>query len=137
MIEELELKHLAPYLPYDIKIMDIYTGKIGSIKDILDIDGYNTIKIKQSYEDAEHIWMFKPILRPLSDLFNGNYEFILDEFSEHSLESFKIAFLSELKPINAFDKVNYTIMQLLFENHFDIFGLIESNLAIDKNTLKQ
>lgn len=52
-----------------------------------------------------------------------------------SLEAFKVAFLSELRPLNAFDKINYTIATKLFENHFDVFNLCENGLAIDINTL--
>jgi hypothetical protein len=31
----------------------------------------------------------------------------------------------------------YEILQWFFENHYDVFGLIEENLAIDINTLNK
>lgn len=31
----------------------------------------------------------------------------------------------------------YSDMEKLFENHFDVFGLIEKGLAIDLNTIKE
>jgi len=34
------------------------------------------------------------------------------------------------------DKFSYEFWCLLFKNHFDIFNLIENNLAIDINTIK-
>lgn len=127
-MENLELKHLAPYLPYELPIEPIYKSTF--------MGGYNQRILDTSILDNYGLEEIKPILRPLSDLFNGNYKDILDEFSPISLENFKIAFLSELKPLNAFDKINYTIAVKLFENHFDLFGLIEKGLAIDINQLK-
>lgn len=129
-MEKLELKHLAPYLPYGLKILYNH-NKVNTFVEVLNNENWLYIDDKKDIYYTD----FKPIFRPLSDLFNGHYEYILDEFSEVSLESFKIAFLSKLKPLNTFDKINYTIVIKLFENHFDVFGLIEKGLAIDINKL--
>lgn len=129
---KLELKHLAPYLPYGLKVL-VHGDFEMTMTYKRYIQPYDTesISIEGVLEDG----YIRPILRPISDLFNSKYEYILDEFSEVSLEAFKVAFLSELRPFNAFDKINYTIATKLFENHFDVFGLIEQNLTIDINTL--
>lgn len=68
---KLELKHLAPYLPYKLRCQFIHSGRIGTISNIYTIgEGYDNedIKISIDFTDGDHIWMFKPILRPLSDL---------------------------------------------------------------------
>jgi hypothetical protein len=128
----LELKHLAPYLPYGLKVM------------------YNAtphLMTTQLLEQASH-WMTigyaiesqsKPILRPLSDL---------TKEIEHNGKTF-IPYTEmeweDVDPMEAFN-INFNfrteiacplfIWQLLFEWHFDVFGLIEKGLAIDINTLK-
>jgi len=136
---KLELKHLAPYLPYELK----YAILSDDDNDTYYIDPkHNTIGVGGNQSNVTNICLveyskpiYKILLRPLSDLFNGDYEDILDEFSEVSLEAFKLAFLSKLRPLNTLDKINYTIANKLFEHHFDLFGLIEEGLAIDVNQL--
>lgn len=148
------LKYLVGYLPYRLRLFhsafmfkdknnESEIGTMVGITDVVQLDvlGETTFDIvmrrdKDFYKLHDSRGHFKPILRPLSDLFNGQYEDILDEFSEQSLEAFKMAFLSDLRPLDAFDKINYTIATKLFKNHFDLFRLIEDGLAVDINTLK-
>lgn len=69
-MNELELKHIAPYLPYGLKVQSKIDRTIDGIARIVDITGDNNdVKIGYRWSDSEHIWMFKPILRPLSDLY--------------------------------------------------------------------
>ena len=72
----------------------------------------------------------------MKDIFKTEYKFILDEFSEIELEVFKTAFFCELRPLNIFDKISYSVAILLYEYHFDIHGLIDKKQAVDINTLK-
>lgn len=137
---KLELKHLAAYLPYKLKCQFVHSGKIGTISNIYTIgEGYNNddIKISIDFSDGEHIWMFKPILRPLSDLtkeievngenFVPNYNSDFKYFTPYELSYFIESIPHGL---------NYNQMQKLLEWHFDIFGLIDNGLAIDINTIK-
>ena len=66
-----------------------------------------------------------------------NFEEIMDEFSKNSLNAFENHFLDNIlgRSLNCFDVVNYTIVELCFKYHLDIFGLIKKGLAIDINTL--
>jgi hypothetical protein len=126
---ELELKHLAAYWPYKLKCQYIYSGNIGTISNIYTIGSCydnDDIKISIDFYEAEHIWMFKPILRPLSDL--TKEELINQGFSHH------IDYLTHEKqdPL----KAPYDMVQYLLSQHYDIFNLIPNNLAIDINTLK-
>jgi hypothetical protein len=75
------------------------------------------------------------ILRPLDEI--KNFEEIMDEFSVNSLNAFENHFLDNTlgRSLNCFDNVNYTIIELCFKYHLDIFGLIKNGLAIDINTL--
>jgi len=122
-METLELKHLAPYLPYGLMMLDR--------KEIKPLNDVNIA----SYL----IHGCKPIMRPLSDL---------TEEIEHYGQNINVyEFLKENDPLGNFHLEHdisleniavtpYRIIVLLVGYHFDIFGLIEKGLAIDINTIK-
>lgn len=120
---KLELKHLAPYLPYGLKI-----GAVKDFEGIREVNGSNNCS-KYVNIDAVVRLQYKPILRPLSDLDKVN-GFSLSDMITHGYHN------PFWQPEN-FD-VKY-LMHLDFEKltswHFDIFGLIPAGLAIDINTL--
>lgn len=129
---KLELKHLAPYLPYGLKIQYL-------LNETLELVGFNknTIFHTRGFF-VELPCNLKPILRPLSDL---------TKEIEHNGERFvpveKLEEMYGLTVETQEDKVltlpitlePYYLIRQLFEWHFDIFNLIENNLAIDINTL--
>jgi len=150
---KLELKHLAPYLPYGLKVKKrsiIYNVAYLSTKLVAVISpkGYGEVE-KISWDYASDI--IKPILRPLSDLtkeieHNGEKVVPIEQldygsciaYDSHVMEdSFiqvydddenTIALIeTDMMPYN-----HYAIIQQLFEWHFDVFGLIEAGLAIEK-----
>lgn len=119
-MEKLTLEHLIPYLPYQLKVLR------PDNKTILEIKGINGQLIifdrldnVSQYGDIEQA---KPILCPLSNLKNNRdlYDFPVDYIIDNDKDS-------EL----GMDEWN-----ILFKNHYDVFGLIEKGLAIDINTLK-
>jgi hypothetical protein len=128
---KLELKHLAPYLPYGL------TGQI-DLKDV-PISHRNGDNIRIKTLDAENIPMFltysKPILRPLSDLHkpiqdNGNWT-IPANYLYRNFDVTDMEFNG-----NIIDpKHGYDVYMFLISHHFDVFGLIEKGHAIDINTL--
>ncbi len=75
----------------------------------------------------------KPILHPLSEY--KDCDEVFDEMSEYSEELFIDLFLGAITPLNKFDHINVSVYNALLKNHFDVFGLIESGLAIDINTI--
>lgn len=121
---KLELKHLAGYLPYGLKYKDFPKG----------FDGIRKLDIQTFYWCLEN---GKPILRPLSGLTKEN---ILEMIEYSDFESIYFnGNPSDLIFINTEDKTYLSDiirnMDFLFKNHFDVFNLIENNLAIDINTL--
>ncbi|MCP1996642.1 hypothetical protein [Flavobacterium sp. HSC-61S13] len=108
------------------------------ILNVTSIDlAHETIEIGATTFDFEDIGKYvKPVMHPLSDL---------AEEITHNGETFVP--YDELDNYHNFSKVNYndiekdptrypyTIVCKLLEWHFDIFGLIENNLAININTL--
>ena len=158
---KLELKHLAPYLPYNLK-------GIGFVSPSNSKDGKQHFldrKLISIHEPKSQLKMihisnvdgeiFKPILRPLSDLMreitNSNNETFVfidtleigeeDNGTEYDHGNIKtIAQLEYIAKNNEFLDIHYlpySLVQDLIKNHFDILGLIEKGLAIDINTLEK
>jgi len=151
---KLELKHLAPYLPYELKICvssvdgsdyELLTGLISQngqdIAQISNTDYY--------FEDPkENDFSIAPILKPLSDLIDN----ILDDNNDTNYQlNCELADLLNTTNSDYFVKAliegtyyaidhrlwNY-IEVWLNKNHFDWkHNLIKNRLAVDINSLPQ
>ena len=136
---ELELKHLAPYLPYKLKLQiageyiddneheGLRTWRMAGIVDndiLVHKQGYIS-NIENEIEDCF------PILRPLSDL---NKEIQIGEFYTSFRLHLKRIYPSESISSNT-ATWTWRSFEWLLERHFDVFGLIPGGLAIDINTL--
>ena len=115
---KLELKHLAPYLPYGLEALDYLSKRvkiIGLKNETYFIDSGNIY----AYGDIQDC---KPILHPLSDLEEFSpaiYDYLINKCEGYTV------------------RLQYVDFKTLLENHFDVFGLIEQGLAIDINTLNK
>ena len=133
-MKQLILKYLAPYLPYKLRIM---YGKRNCVMIMLSGSSNNWIGIHSIINRQwNEKYPIKPILHPLSDLtkeivHNGEPFIPIEEVQMHHDFSILKTDKLEKHPL----RYPYTVIQKLFEWHFDIFGLIENNLAIDINTL--
>ena len=134
---KLEIKHLTPYLPYNLQVE--YRGEVTTL-DALDSKGGAFVGKNRmvSFIDLKHI---KPILRPLSSITD------MDIYNIDSLIYDDVEIYSSLKdglrvradgnygwchtPSLGIDGIN-KISEYLFKNHFDVFGLIEKGLAVEK-----
>ena len=144
---ELELKHVAPYLPYALKIQGVNDGNVyidpltGIIKKedtvFVDTDKYR-----------DYLFAIKPIFRPLPDLAkeieHDGKKFIpivqLGRLTSSNVNiqdtfQFERLYKALLRDIMITKKIGLIHVEALFEWHFDIFGLIEQGLATDINTL--
>jgi len=129
---KLEIKHLLPYLPYDLQTDK---GQFWAIcRDELvkaRIDKRGTVKYKLDE--------IKPFLIPLSALLDPEYEKVFDEFSEREyddlLDRIDYVKIGLQKSENLCNNLRFETMNALFANHFDVYGLIEQGLAIDKRLL--
>lgn len=164
-MKELTIKELAPYLPYDIKV-DLTRPFFQSKNIVLmgftlaynkSTNEYWVMKNGITY-GLEHI---KPILRPLSELTkpitHNNETFVPIErleqgengstYREYSSTPNELTLSITYKLMgetftdivinrNSVDSTKYEYVQKLLEWHFDIFSLLENNLAIDITTLK-
>jgi hypothetical protein len=125
MKKKLELKYLAPYLPYRLKARFQETlnpkcrkyviGTIGALYNDGSIVCFDTVN---SSPDS-----FKPLLVPMDKLTAQYLETLnLDLPDEQYLLELRV------KRIGYWN-IPYKLMELLFEHHFDVFGLIEQELA--------
>ena len=129
---ELELKHLAPYLPYELNYNEIKTFGITS----------KPIKISSLSLLVNARYRYNEIiiyLRPLSDLtkeieHDGRKFVPVNCFFREASEMLKKELLITSGRIIP-EFLNYQIISKLFEWHFDVFGLIDKGLAIDINEM--
>lgn len=134
---KLELKHIAPYLPHQLKIQT-------SLNEVYELEGLvreNAYLFGLTYPC--YIFDIKPILRPMpesiipynglpidedgyiepNDLFiDGNGAVAMDFQAGGQTVSWPIEDMQ-------------LFMESLFSKHFDVFGLIEKGLAVDINTI--
>jgi len=126
---ELELKHLAPYLPYNLIVKSEFYSPIKSIE-------LTPFELSLMCNTLHKL---KPILRPISDLTkevecNGEkLDFTLFDAETRIIINYQDYRKEKINPYSDF---KYWEMQVLLKWHFDVFGLIEKGLAIDINTLK-
>jgi len=140
---KLELKHLAPYLPYDIDI------KLGhTIRDLTAVSLDSTFVFVTAQKGARERHMagmesIKPILRPLSDFTEDDISKVRIDTGEEEWCELYEEFFDIWFDINYTERIYglmlqcpYEIVQWFLKNHYDVFGLIENDLAIDKNTIE-
>ena len=125
---ELELKHLSVYLPYDV-----------NVKIVKQIRNYKINQIRKL--NIQLFWDFSrkkeniiiPVLRPIKDVETFKYK---PRYGKEITVS-QILTIENMENLllNNIDEIPYAIINILFKYHFDVFGLISKNLAVDINCL--
>lgn len=134
-MKKLELKHIAPYLPYDLKGMrsdggkELYYLAYVSPKSIHPLI-WNTV----GFGDPTAMDI-NPILRPLSDaeIILVKYEFL--QLGLDTVFNWKNILLILRK--GQFSLLPQSLFDVLLRLNVDVFGLIEKGLAIDINTIEK
>ncbi len=116
---KLELKHLAPYLPYGLMI-----HQDGGYPIEMEVE-----HLRSTLFEAAGWFVGKPLLRPLSDLtkeieHNGEKFVPIERMEELSSEYFDFLKHPLCYP--------YDLFIMLLEWHFDVFGLLNNELAVIK-----
>ena len=134
---KLEIKHLAPYLPYGLKYMDWDYEQFSL--DGLDVNGdaFCADSGEVSFE------LIKPILRPLSDLtkeINLHDDFFaipIENMTGYKLEGYPNDAPTTVQHLYGCSKgeidakfLDYWVITKLLEWHFDVFGLREKDLCV-------
>ncbi len=153
---KLEPRHLAPYLPYGLRIdkpnMLLKGIEIEKPKHYYALIEYLDEKAKCKCCDAKtndvktmkhQIWTTQPLLRPLSDLtkeikHDGEKFIPLHEirdtlrYPDLKLSENNAFGSCEFNIGNNGQTFGYCVYEKLFKWHFDVFGLIPKGLAIEK-----
>lgn len=150
---KLELKHLAPYMPYGLRVhysgltdddvsgeFNVIAYHAGSGVSLIDDSALKEGGLSKSFY-VDYDFPIKPILRPISsitdiDVYNIN-NLIYDDVEVYF--SLKDGLLVRAygndgwcrTPSLGIDGIN-KINEYLFKKHFDVFGLINKGLAIEK-----
>ena len=135
---KLELKHLAPYLPYKLQ-MELLFFPLGRHIRTLELDCGHDFHF---YLENNYV---RPILRPLSDLtkeieHNGK-KFIPEYLFTEKFGSNDDTLIENMNDENnelsysVCKDLPYYVIEWLLSMHFDIFGLLEKDLAVNINTL--
>jgi hypothetical protein len=155
---KLELRHLAPYLPYGLR----YTfdnHKYWKIDTLIDPTSpkydFGTLvragkeellyPISVEWDDPKNGLTsgfkfdninFKPILRPISDL-DGKLGWInkMSQEVNHSISFDNGLFSDSMADEFTIEWIPKICFEWLIKNHFDVFWLIPAGLAIDINTI--
>jgi hypothetical protein len=147
-MKTLELKYLAPYLPYGLTFLmeSEPDSKEPNIDELKSIDvGLKMVNF--GWGNAKSFTEIKPILKPLSTLtkdlyyklsgklekdsfgfWYGKYNGDNDkrDYIYHSGYSDRRYFLCD-----GYGQFNYKMMDFFLKNHFDVFGLINAGLATE------
>lgn len=129
---KLELKHILPYLDSGLKAID---NQAEPDDNIIEITGFSNtdgnIEVFDQHGNYDiKLSDIKPILRPLSDYADINSKSMCELNADLHIQMELLDLSLKLKH---YTSCSYTTMQLCFENHIDVFGLIEKGLAIDFN----
>lgn len=141
-MDKLTIEHIAPYLAYGLD------GQF-KLSDVVDIAKNRRDEVRDKTLTVHNVDFFikycKPILRPLSDLFEWvdyndghglvkigyKYGIVKDDHGDYC----EVVDAGQCESPKAYIPLNcYNFW--LFKHHFDVFGLIDKGLAIDINTLK-
>lgn len=141
---EISSKQIIPYLPYglNIKILNHKCDYVGI--EHAKANGFYFVgdSIHVTYEGGstgKDIKTFKPIFRTMSDL---KLQFFKDNIDSDIID-FRFDCDEDIFSVEVCDKiVGWTALSLqeyllFFLNHFDVFGLIDADLAIDINTVPE
>lgn len=150
------MKHLAPYLPYDLKcyiMRERITERLEGLEYGYD-ENRTPMALFQEFGQWE-LTKFKPLLYPISRLresislnhHNEGQEFVPRKMlvakwivrngkhheNANSIADYKVGqFTSAAEVKKGYDSLPHWVFQDLIKWHFDVFGLINKGLAIEK-----
>jgi len=148
---KLELKHINCYLPYGLKVIVGATERDLTAVSIDSHFCFVTSYKGSRYKQMVGIENIKPILHPLSDLnkeieVNGERfipidllcsdSYPIDYFVDTDIYNYLQSWIASPIKTHHIHFIPFGLMLQILEWHFDIYKLIENNLAIDINTLK-
>lgn len=143
--KDLLLKDLCARLPYEVKVQ--YEDGIFTIDHISAM--YEEVKLNTPNNYTIDVLDIKPYLYPMSsmteeqkeDLFKFCNFYTYEDWEGKKTEVWGIEIASRLDPVYCYDHtfrmwgIDMRTIDWLLKNHFDIYGLIPMDLAIDATRL--
>ena len=124
---KLEVKHLAPYLPYGLKVVsnELVPGKLYEM-----VVTNHTVSFDGGLTIADVLMQrAKPVLHLLSDF--EKFENVTDEMSENEINELQRRLQFKVPPIGGYVyNLNVSAYNQMLESHIDVFGLIDAGLAV-------
>ena len=121
----LEIKHLAPYLPHGLRIE--HPTMMSGGRKISEMRNLGQTSIEISHRIYVQISSCKPLLRPLSDYADINSDAMnslnCDMSEQINLNEFAIGYI-------CLGSLYQSTYDLCLKNHIDVFGLIDQDLAL-------
>lgn len=139
-MKQLDIKHIAPYLPYELKVFNEYSDKVETLVSCSDVyvtlfGLHKTVSSQYSYDEI------KPLLHPLSmltsEIEHNGERFVPSDRTIVGMQfgRFERGIGIVQNRLNT-NTIYYKDMEYLISLHFDVFNLIPQNLAININTIK-
>lgn len=142
-MESITIEQLAFYLPYEINVMRRYSPSQSEEYFKQKLTGITTDKVILDAGEVEDYFNVFPLLRPMSDIDkliatkNGDINFSkkYDLGRDVDGDWCDINYAEQCEsPVTLTPICSYNWW--LFENHFDVFGLIKKGLAINFNDVE-
>lgn len=126
---ELTINHLAAYLPYKLHLA--YKARPSQSYEVFGIlQGISGVQFKSAVMDFVNVKdYFAPVLKPISKL--KREELLSYGFTNPTIAQI----LGDNEGAGIIDIIHnckYGLVQYLLSQHYDIFGLIEAGLAVEK-----
>jgi len=146
----LKIENVLPYLPYGLiwqRFIDkpmVGEPRYVTMPNPRIIIGHDSeFSVMKDRDNGYDLKLLKPILRPLKDTqtlevdFNGEEGIFKDNF--FGFTNFQAYYNEYLEYGQSYwhNRAPYVVVKRLLEYHFDVFGLIEDELAVDINTLEK
>lgn len=127
-MKKLESKHLVPYLPYNLKCEVLNIGKEKEIGEMIAVYNDGSACFGNIVESEKGFEYIKPILFPITEL--GLFSNGLKHLGYRTGKDAVSDIISDIENGVA----EFKVMEMCFQEHIDVFGLIKQGLAIDINT---
>ena len=134
---KLELKHIAPYLPYGLNLLeefDINDDKVRILRGI-ELDFVVTDLERFPFNQRLNYYEIKPILHPLSEYCGQITAGDIMKKLNCNIKTVHQIWDLQSNEINI-ENMSVGAYNVMCKNHIDFNNLIENNLAIDINTIK-
>ena len=138
-MKKLELKHIAPYLVHGVKCFctEFNNGEILTLESFYFSSSSKELKlIFKEKNGGSSSTSCKPILRPLSQLTQDKKTCaeinLLLEPNGLTISNFLLLTNSGVAVCISWQEMQ-EVLNILYREHYDVFGLIEQKLAIEKS----